>query len=232
MNKIKFIFLFIVLCTIFDIGLKIYSFYVEKTYLKQVINDLNISLKTHDNINNLKHLIIKNYINIPKSKNQEKIWLQNRGLFRQTALETLNGKSALCGELSRVMIKLLRESGIKARRVYVYGGEGTSHVMLEYYDNNLNQWIALNSFKSTDYLEKITQEKLTIDELFNKADPQKLVYTDYSNLNYHLTKFFGYKHNIPYFFSWLMDEVYVIRIIVNIFILLVIYMIWRNVDEK
>jgi predicted Holliday junction resolvase-like endonuclease len=174
----------IVLIAIFSIVfynllLNIAANYKEKQILKEVLADYAQSLETHKNKNEFKRYIIKNFINPPKSKIQFKIWVKNRGILRQSALETLNGKAAVCGELSRVLIKLFREKGIKARRLYLFGGNGTSHVMLEYFDDKSNKWIALNSYKSTKYLENITQNKYTIKELFKKADPAKGITAGY-----------------------------------------------------
>jgi hypothetical protein len=227
----------IVLIAIFSIVfynllLNIAANYKEKQILKEVLADYAQSLETHKNKNEFKRYIIKNFINPPKSKIQFKIWVKNRGILRQSALETLNGKAAVCGELSRVLIKLFREKGIKARRLYLFGGSGTSHFMLEYFDDKSNKWIALNSYKSTKYLENITQNKYTIKELFKKADPKLLIYDKYSNLNYQLVKIFGYKYDIPYIFSYIMDEVYILKIIFYLFILILVSIVLIKLNKE
>jgi hypothetical protein len=229
MNKLKILIIILISIISINIIFNIIENQKEKNVLGKILDNYNKNISTHSEINSFKHFIIDNYINIPKSKFQMNLWSNHRGFLRQTALETLNGKSAVCGELSRVLIKLLRKHSIKSRRLYVYEGDGTSHVMLEYFDKSTKRWIALNSFKSTDYLESITQNKQTILELFNNANAVKLVYFNYSNLNYPLTKIFGYKYNIPYVFSYLMDEVYIIKVIFNLFLLLILILILRKI---
>jgi hypothetical protein len=232
MNKLRILIIILIAIISINIVFNLIENQREENALNYVIVNYKGKLNTHFEINKFKHFIIENYINIPKSKLQMNLWSQNRGILRQTAFETLNGKSAVCGELSRVMIKLLRVYGIKARRLYLYGKVGTSHVMLEYFDNKSKKWIALNSFKSSEYLENITQNKFTIEELFEKADSKLLVYTKYSNLNYQLVSMFGYKYDIPYLFSYLMDEVYIIKIILNLLILGFILIFWRIINVK
>jgi hypothetical protein len=104
--------------------------------------------------------------------------------------------------------------------------------MLEYFDDKSNKWIALNSFKSSEYLENITQNKYTIKELFKKADPKLLIYDKYSNLNYQLVKIFGYKYDIPYIFSYIMDEVYILKIIFDLFILILVSIVLIRLNKE
>jgi hypothetical protein len=164
----------------------------------------------------LRNKILESFISQPKSLAQHNFWVNRRDLLRQTALQTLAGTSALCGEISRVLIKMLRAKNIRARRLYVYGEEGTAHVLFEYYDGLEKQWIAVNSFNNIDYLGQLLSVKTTAKKLFSKADSEKLIYDKFSNLNYQLVAQFGYQHDIPYILSYFMDEVYLLRALASL----------------
>lgn len=203
-------YLFIAIFSLFMSGYHIAMHIYEVDFVRNIITMNRMSKEfVINNIVDAKDFMVVNYINLPKSKQQTDSWLASRSILRQTALETLQGKAALCGELSRVMIKILRALGVKARRLYLYGHEGTSHVMFEFFDDEKKIWIVANSFQSSDYLEKYLVDKdVTVRQLFLYADRKLLVYDKYSNLNYDLVKIFGYQYDIPYILSFFLDEVY------------------------
>lgn len=203
----------ITLLLIYEASFDILNWYKDRNILEKVASSIDISdsKSLHENIMKYKYDLIDNYLNAPKSNAQMLLWLNNRDYFRQTAVDTLSGQTALCGELSRVLIKTLRIRGIKARRLYLYGMPGTSHVLLEYFHPLDNEWRVINSWQSSDYMEHITSKPHTIEDIFASSKKEDLIYLHYSNFPINIVNKLGsYPYNIPYVISWLMEEVYIL----------------------
>jgi len=212
------------LASLFNIASLIHSHFDEKVLLKRVFDEnANATLPLHAKIIDLKEAIESNYFSSFKSDDQASTWKIGRPYLRQTATETLRGTPGQCGEFSRLMVKLLRESGIEARRLYVYRDRSTNHVMFEYYDRSREKWIAVNSTQSTAYLESATKAKSSsFKELIEDLPSEKLIYTDFGYLNQRLLSVFGpaVARSIPNAIIWLYDEPLVVRILIGVLLLL------------
>lgn len=197
----------------------------ERKELKKISLSYNIdnSKNLHSQILTIRDNIINSYLNAHKTNAQFIIWQRSRSFFRQTALETLQGKMALCGELSRVIINLLRIQGIDTRRLYLYGLPGTSHVMFEYKNPKDGKWYAVNSWQSSEYIENMTAIPMTIENILLIANKDQLKYKYFSNYPIKIVNFLGYyPYNITYIVSWLMDEILLLKAIISLFFAMIV----------
>jgi hypothetical protein len=197
----------------------------ENILIKAVTDEIIIDKSDlHGFVVDTRNLLIDKYIQEPKSQEQLNVWMKTRGILRQSSAETLNGKITRCGENSRLMINVFRNLGIKAKRLYFYGDIGTSHVLFEYFDEKENKWYVMNSFNDqvefTFLNSVVDHNKVTKEDLFSHYDVKDTIYYEASNLNFQLKNVFGANTEIPYFLSYLMDEIFLLKIIILLFILL------------
>jgi hypothetical protein len=205
------------------------NFYNENKIIKEVANNIDLKDSNHVEIIHMRDDILKKYINSYTSEAELKGWQQNRSILRQSASETILGKTALCGEFTRVMVKLLRQKDIKARRLYLFGKPGSSHVLFEYYNNTDSKWYIVNSFASIKYVNDIFNiNKISVDTLYNQVDIQKFKYNRITSLNHQMTKIFPLGFELPYFISYFLDEIYLILMVLNLFLLSITYLLYRR----
>jgi hypothetical protein len=194
--------------------------YYERHILKEAVGDSKISsISTHQDVVDLKFYLLNNYVRKPVSDGQEKVWLNKRTIFRQSAVDTLRGQPAYCGEFSRLMINALRVLDVKAKRLYVYKDYSTNHVLFEYYNKKLEKWVVLNSYLSSAYIETVTNNNtFSKQELFDSENDEQLIYTNFGYLNQNMLKFFGQyvAENVPEIIIWLFDEPMLIRFLLSI----------------
>ena len=168
----------------------------------------------HAKVAHLRDEILKHYVVKPKDETSLKAWLAQRSFLRQPAIETARGEPALCGELSRLVIKVLRAQGVQARRVYLYQSPATNHVVFEYQDPQTRQWYLMDSYASTDYLRDLLDRRaLSSVELLTHADPHLLIYDKFGYLPKSLFFRFGepFSRSIPYNVSWWFEEIYLLK---------------------
>ena len=173
----------------------------------------------HTRVSRIRDYLLTHYILTPKSDEQRHAWMATRTFLRQSALSTIQGSPALCGELARLAIKVLKAEGIDARRIYFYKNKATSHVLFEYYDRQSDAWRMMDSYASTPYLTSLLNDQaLTVEQLFHAADPGKLVYDKYgylpSGLFFYMSQ--GIAMAVPYKVSWFYEEVYAIKFVAGL----------------
>jgi len=211
----KIILFFLISICIFTISKNIILRHYERKVLKTIYQEFSKDHKVsdlHTFINDLHTYVISNYINKPKCALQFILWKKNRGFFRQTPLDTLLGKAALCGENSRLMVNLLIANGIKARRLYLFEKNISNHVIYEYFDTKINDWIALNSLGKKDPLTKVLASSIITRKDYKKVF-SKLGFHHYSTLNFSRFNLLNkYPYDIPYLISYLIDDVYLLKI--------------------
>lgn len=213
--------------------------YMEQRLLSEVNSKYPLDESNlHASINSFRDSIWHDFMHVPQSPLHNDLWMRDRGLLRHSALETLSGEPALCGDFSRVMVQLLNQRGIKARRVYLTRDLATNHVPFEYYDPADAKWYMIDSYYSDDFpTYKITsREKFTVARLLKEAPSSLIGYTRYSYLNKQL----AYKLNyfeipVPLFFSRLMEQVYLLKLMFNfgatLLLLLVVYLL-RKLEKR
>jgi len=172
------------------------------------------SLLLHARVVQIRNYLLSHYVRPPKSEEQLEAWKNTRTFLRQAALSTIEGKPALCGELARLAIKVLKTQGIPARRLYLYKSEATNHVLFEYYDEQARTWILMDSYASTPFLTALLDSRpLSVGDLIRTADPVRLVYDKYGYLPRAPFFIFGedVARAIPYGVSWWYEEAYLIQ---------------------
>lgn len=171
----------------------------------------------HEHVLRVRDYLLNHYVLPPKSQEQLSAWKKTRTFLRQTASETVAGKPALCGELARLTIKVLRAENIDARRLYLYKSTATNHVAFEYFDKDMQVWRVMDTYASSAYLNSLLAKRtLSVEELLREADPIQLVYDKFGYLPRPLFFYFGESRAraIPYSVSWWYEEVYLIRALV------------------
>lgn len=171
-------------------------------------------LPLHARVVQIRNYLLNHYVQPPKSEEQLEAWKRTRTFLRQPALSTIEGKPALCGELARLAIKVLKMQGISARRLYLYKSRATNHVLFEYYDEKARTWILMDSYASTPFLTALLDSQpLSVGDLIRTADPIRLVYDKYGYLP--RAPFFMLGEDvaraIPYGVSWWYEEAYLIQ---------------------
>lgn len=190
----------------------------ERQLMRDIVRAIPLqstgSLGLHEHVLHVRDYLLNHYVTPPKSQEQLSAWKQTRTFLRQPASETVGGKPALCGELARLTIKVLRAENIDARRVYLYKSTATNHVAFEYFDKEVQTWRVMDTYASSAYLNSLLAQRiLSVDELLREADPVQLVYDKYGYLPRPLFFRFGESRAraIPYSVSWWYEEVYLIR---------------------
>jgi len=169
----------------------------------------------HNSINKFRDEIWNNFISVPQPGLQSDLWYDDRGILRHSALDILSGDRALCGDFSRVMVRLLNHKGIKARRVYLSRDWATNHVLFEYYHPQEKKWYIVDSYYlDGGVIHKITSEqKISAYDLVNDYSFE-VIYDKYSyvgkQISYKLN-YFG--KSIPFFVSILMDNIYLLKML-------------------
>lgn len=168
----------------------------------------------HARVVHLRDELLAHFIVKPQNDQVLKDWLAHRPFLRQPAMETVAGKPALCGELSRLVIKVLRAEGVQARRVYLYKNWATNHVLFEYQDPHTLRWHLMDSYASTDYLhDLLNAQTLSPIELLQRGDPTRLVYDKFGYLPKQLFFRYGepFARGISYKISWWFEEIYLLK---------------------
>jgi len=198
--------------------LSVSEYLEEKDLINTVTNGIVFDHKNlHNSVVKTRNILLDKYIQEPKSQEQLNLWMNTRGILRQSSAETLSGKITRCGENSRLMINVFRNLGIKAKRLYFYGDFGTSHVLFEYYHEKEDKWYVMNSFNDqTDFKFLnfvVDNNKITKEQLFKQYSVKDTIYYESSNLNFQLKNIVGTNTKVPYFLSYLMDDIYLLKII-------------------
>jgi hypothetical protein len=190
--------------------------FIQENELIQLVNSKNkVEYENvHLNVVGTRNYLLDKYIQEPKSDEQLALWMTSRGVLRQSAADSIVGKVTRCGENARLMVKVLRAQGIKSKRLYLYGGEGTSHVLFEYYNELDDKWYLINTFGTGGHLTSLFDDnKVSKSELFQRYTVAEIIYSEVSDLNFPLKKLFGADVELPYFVTYFMDEKYLIQIV-------------------
>jgi hypothetical protein len=214
---IKFLDMIIIVVLVFML-ISFNKFFEEKALIEFVTSKINIENNDlHHSVVETRNYLLEKYIQEPKSPEQLALWHNTRGLLRQSAADTLIGKVTRCGENSRLMVNVLRELGIKSKRLYLYGDPGTAHVLFEYYNQHDNKWYMVNSFNDQvefKFLNSILDpNKIEKEALFERYDIKDVVYYEATSLNYPLKKLFGADVRVPYWLAYLIDAKHLLEII-------------------
>jgi hypothetical protein len=214
---IKFLDIIVVVVLVFML-ISFNKLFEEKALIEFVTSKIKIENNDiHNSVVQTRNYLLDKYIQEPKSPEQLALWMNTRGLLRQSAADTLGGKVTRCGENSRLMVNVLRELGIKSKRLYLYGDPGTAHVLFEYYNQHDNKWYMVNSFNDQvefKFLNSILDSnKIGTEDLFERYDVEDVVYYEATSLNYPLKKLFGPDVGVPYWLSYLMDAKHLLEVI-------------------
>ena len=215
---IKLLYFFIISILVYESIIQIIYLYDEDVVLTELNSSFEFSEDLHASVNRLRDYLYTDFLNTtfeqkPRSDIFMSLWLKNRPIVRQTATETLGGHFALCGEISRVMVCLLRNRGIKSRRLYVSKDSATNHVLFEYFHEKDEKWYVVDSFKDFLCITDILRYNKLSAIAFTEEHTANVPYDKYSHLNKPITSRLGrYPYDIPYLFSVLMDSPHLLKL--------------------
>ncbi len=133
MKLIKYIFIILGLVLLIFLGKNLYYHYKEEKIIQQYIADMNIK---RDDFNTTPEYFsaISDYLNSDFNTDVES-WkhsdLLGRSFLRNSVLELLEIKEGVCGEGTRMMIRILHSLGYNASRLAFYDKEfGAAHALV------------------------------------------------------------------------------------------------------
>lgn len=226
---IKLLYFFIISILVYESITQLICLHDEDAILSELNSSYEFDDDLHTSVNRLRDYLYTDFLNTtfeqkPRSNIFMTLWLRNRPMIRQTATETIGGHFALCGEISRTMVCLLRNRGIKARRLYVYKDSATNHVLFEYFHEKDEKWYVVDSFKDFLSITDILRDNKLSAKVFTKDHRANVPYDKYSHLNKPITSRLGrYPYDIPYYFSVLMDSPHLLKLTFYIGILFIIF---------
>ena len=179
------------------------NYFTEQSRLGELNSKFVFSQQSLDtDIRSFRDMVYRNHVKVVKSEDELAQWYASRPLLRQSSLQSLDGRPVFCGEFSRLMINLLQNRGMRARRVYLYESRAANHVVWEYWHPELRKWVFVGSAPVAKFSDVRVTEPLTVDEMLRFRPG---FYSRY----YHFRPGFGLQiKNVPYPISYMLDNPY------------------------
>ncbi len=189
---------------------------IRSAYLYRIEQDVLHSVNSlyqfkepslHESVRGLRTFALNTFLRRTNSSEEDILWFKTRPFLRQSALDSLTGRAVFCGESSRVMVALLRERGVRARRLYLHRDADTNHVVFEYQDIIDGKWYVVNSFID-EVLSPVLRERKEASTLVKDSTQP---YTSFYHFKLAGKKF----EEAPYLVSVLVDSPYLLRLMLS-----------------